>query len=352
MNPSTYDDAWFVKLPKIDLHCHLDGSLRLKTILELAEEQDVTLPAHTEAELFKRVYVGEVASSLAEYLRAFDEVTLKVLQTEAALTRAAFELLEDCAKENIRYIEVRFAPAVHQQKGLSLERIVEAVLTGLKQGAVRFGISWGLIICARRSLSPELSLEMAKLAVSYKQLGVVGFDLVENEALFPAKLHTSAYTYARDHLLARTVHAGEGSGAESIRQALTLCYANRIGHGTRLYEDEELQEYVCDFQIPLEMCLLSNLQTGASSPRLSEHPFIKYYKLGILVTLNTDNRLLTNTSMSREFMMAQRTFNLTFVDIQRIVLNSVQAAFLPYKTKQLLHASLKEELTGLESVRY
>ncbi|MDB5212522.1 MAG: Adenosine deaminase, partial [Myxococcaceae bacterium] len=258
------------KLPKTDLHVHLDGSLRLKTILDLAEKQRVELPAKDEDGLKKAMNLGENCGSLVEYLKAFD-VTLRVLQTADALTRAAYELAEDAAKENVRYMEVRYSPMLHTRRGLPLTTVVEAVLEGLRSAQDKYGIESNVILCGIRNVSAESSLEMAELAVAYKNRGVVGFDLAGAEYDHPAKHHKAAFQLVRDNNINVTIHAGEAYGPESIHQAIHVCGAHRIGHGCRLREDGDLLHYVNDHRIALECCPSSNVQTGAIRD-LAGHP--------------------------------------------------------------------------------
>ncbi len=225
--------AYIEKLPKTDLHCHLDGSLRIGTILDLAAQQKVVLPADDPDRLFKHIYAGDVCGSLEDYLKAFD-VTLSVLQTEEALFRAAYELAQDCARENVGYIEVRYSPMLHTQRGLPLTEIVEAVIQGLRRAEIDFGVRSGVILCGIRSISPEASLRMAELCVAFKNRGVIGFDLAGAEYNYPAKDHKQAFQLILNNNVNCTAHAGEAYGPESIAQAIHYCGAHRIGHGTRL----------------------------------------------------------------------------------------------------------------------
>ena len=250
------------RLPKTDLHVHLDGSLRLSTMLELAEEQGIELPADTPAALGKALHCGENAGSLVEYLKAF-ETTLRVLQTAEALYRVAYELSEDAAAENVRYMEVRYSPMLHTRGGLRLTTVVEAVLTGLWDAQKDHGVVANVILCGIRNISPESSFEMAQLAVAYKNRGVVAFDLAGAEYDHPAKHHLRAFKLVRDNNIAVTIHAGEAYGPASIHQAIHVCGAHRIGHGCRLREDGDLLHYVNDHRISLECCPSSNVQTGA-----------------------------------------------------------------------------------------
>jgi adenosine deaminase len=330
------------KLPKTDLHVHLDGSLRLSTILELAEKQRIELPANNEDGLRKAMNLGQNCGSLVEYLKAFD-VTLRVMQTEDSLTRIAYELAEDAAKENVRYMEVRYSPMLHTRRGLKLTSVVEAVLAGLRAAQQSFGIESNVIICGIRNVSPESSLEMAELAVAYKNRGVVGFDLAGAEYDHPAKHHKHAFQLVRDNNINVTIHAGEAYGPESIAQALHTCGAHRIGHGCRLREDGDLLHYINDHRIPLECCPSSNVQTGAIRD-LASHPLKLYFNLGLRVTVNTDNRLVTDTTVSRELWLVHTQMGLTLPDLKQIVLSGFKSAFLPFHVKQQYLRKVSEEL--------
>jgi adenosine deaminase len=330
------------KLPKTDLHVHLDGSLRLKTILELADKQRVELPATSEDGLRKAMNLGENCGSLVEYLKAFD-VTLRVLQTADALTRTAYELAEDAAKENVRYMEVRYSPMLHTRRGLALTTVVEAVLEGLRAAQDRYGIESNVILCGIRNVSAESSLEMAELAVAYKNRGVVGFDLAGAEYDHPAKHHRAAFQLVRDNNINVTIHAGEAYGPESIHQAIHVCGAHRIGHGCRLREDGDLLHYVNDHRIALECCPSSNVQTGAIRD-LASHP-VKFYKnLGLRTTVNTDNRLVTNTTVSKELWLCHSAMGFTLDDLKQVILAGFKSAFLPFHVKQQYLRRVSEEL--------
>ncbi|MDH5672328.1 MAG: adenosine deaminase [Myxococcales bacterium] len=332
----------FEKLPKTDLHVHLDGSLRLKTILELAEEQGVKLPTEDPAELADALVCGKHVGSLEAYLEAF-KITLSVLQTREALFRAAYELAEDAARENVRYMEVRYSPMLHRQRGLRLVAVVESVLSGLRQAQEDHGIESNVIICGIRNISPELSLEMARLAVAYKNRGVVAFDLAGAEYDHPAKHHREAFQLIRKNNINCTIHAGEAFGPESIAQALHVCGAHRIGHGCRLREDGDLLHYINDHRVPLEVCPSSNVQTGAVES-LESHPLKLYHDLGVRVTINTDNRLITDTSVSRELWLCHAKLGLEPDDIARIVLNGFKSAFLPFHIRHTYLRRVSKEL--------
>jgi adenosine deaminase len=318
----------FQSLPKADLHVHLDGSLRLQTIVDLAREENVELPSYEPAELRRIMHLGENCGSLAEYLKAFD-VTLKVMQTESSLYRIAYELGEDAAGENVRYMEVRYAPMLHTQRGLKLTSVIEAVLAGLKAARDKFGIESNVIVCGIRNVSPASSLEMAEIAVAYKGRGVVGFDLAGAEYDHPAKHHRAAFQLVRDNNINVTIHAGEAYGPESIAQAIHVCGAHRIGHGCRLREDGDLLHYVNDHRIPLECCPSSNVQTGAVRD-LSSHPLKLYFNLGLRATVNTDNRLVTDTTVSKELWLCHTQMGMSFRDIKSMIMAGFKSSFLPF----------------------
>ncbi|WP_106088296.1 adenosine deaminase [Enhygromyxa salina] len=339
--------SFFQRLPKTDLHVHLDGSLRVETILELADEQGVELPASDVPGLRSAMHAGENTGSLVKYLEAFD-ITLRVLQTDDALYRVAYELAEDAAAENVRYMEVRYSPMLHVREGLRLTEVVETVLRGLHAAETDHGIESKLILCGIRNISPESSLEMAELVVAYKGRGVVGFDLAGAEYDYPAKDHHEAFSLVRRNNINVTIHAGEAYGPPSIAQALHDCGAHRIGHGCRLREDGDLLHYVVDHRIPLECCPSSNVQTGAIAS-LQTHPLRLYKNLGARVTINTDNRLITDTTMSKEMWLAHTQIGLKFSDIQQIILNGFKSAFLPFHEKQRYLASVSKQLEAFSA---
>jgi len=326
-------------LPKTDLHVHLDGSLRPATVLDLAGAQGVDIPVK-DLDGLERL-IDSAMGGLPNYLRVFDTI-LKVLQTREALERTAFELAETAHNENIRYVEVRFSPSLHEEKGLSSTEIVDAVLRGLKAAGEKYGILSGVILCGIRTISPEESLRLARIAVSYKGRGVVGFDLAGEEKDYPAKDHIDAFHTILNNNVNCTVHAGEGFGAPSIAQAIHYCGAHRVGHGTRLIEDDGLLQYVKDHRIPLEICLSSNVHTGATDT-IEAHPFKTYFDLKLRVTLNTDNRLISRTDMTQELDLASRHFALSIYDLRKILINGFKSAFLPHDEKvALLHRAIDE----------
>jgi adenosine deaminase len=333
--------AMLRRWPKAELHVHLDGSLRPQTMLELAREARVPLPADTPDALTRALSVG--SGSLEAYLARYD-VTLAVMQTAAALERIAYEFVLDVAAESVRYVEVRYSPLLHPQ--LSLTEAIEAPLRGLSRGSAETGTKVGLIVCAIRTLAPARSLALAQAAADYRGAGVVGFDLAGPERGHRAGEHRAAFAFAAQRGLACTCHAGEGDGADSIGEALHVCGAARIGHGTRLGEDAALLAAVAERRIPLEMCLTSNVHTrSVSSP--AAHPFRRYLEQGVVVTLNTDGRLVDGVSLTDEYFLAHTVLGLGREELVRVTLNACESAFLPEYERVALVARVQEELEGM-----
>ena len=355
------------RMPKVLLHDHLDGGLRPATVVEMAREHGVELPTTDVDELEKWFHAGAMVGNLTQYLKGFS-VTCGVMQHEDSLTRVAEEMIEDMARDGVVYVETRFSPLFHTEAGLKHRDVLEAVLRGLERGREQFGVRWGVIICGMRSMDPMTSLAMAELAVAYRDRGVVGFDLAGDEMGHPPKAHLEAFHYVQRENFNITVHAGEAFGKESIWQALQYCGAHRIGHGTRLAEDlfleggvvagiGSLAGYVLDKRIPIEICLTSNLHTGAAES-YAEHPFRYFFDKRFRVTLNTDNRLMSDVSMTDEYEVAVREYRLDFTDLEKIAINSMKSSFLPYNQRLAViydslkpgYVRLREEL-GLPPVR-
>lgn len=309
-------------------------------MLELAAAAGVTLPADTPDGLAQAMLVRH-AKSLEEYLERYVH-TLAVMQTPAALERIAYEFVQDVAKENVRYVEVRYCPALHTP-AMSLTEAVEAPLAGLRRAEADTGCRAALIVCGLRTLPPAVSDDLARVAVDYRQDGVVAFDLAGSERGHAARDHASAFRYAARHGLHCTCHAGEGDGPESVRQALGDCCAQRIGHGTRIFEDPALEARVAEQRIPLEVCLTSNLHTR-TVPDLSIHPVRRYFDAGCVVTLNTDGRLMDGVTLTDEYWLAHTTLGFTRAEIDRLILNAFESAFLPPEDKAALVADVRREL--------
>jgi adenosine deaminase len=337
------------RLPKTDLHCHLDGSLRLDTVLDLARKQGVRLPTTDRGELQAMLAAGDHVASLDDYLRAFD-ITLSVMQVEDALERTAYELAEDAWRENVRYLEVRYSPLLHTREGLRPAQVVEAVLRGLRMAKRELGIRYGVILCAIRSLGPESSLRIAELCIAFKNRGVVGFDLAGSEVNNPAKLHRHAFQLVVDNNINCTAHAGESFGPDSVHQAIHKCGAHRIGHGTRLVESGDLLNYVNDHRIPLEVCPSSNLQTRAAAS-WETHPVDFFVDYGLRVTINTDNRLMSDTTVTKELHLCHRHYGWSLGTIKEIIIAGFKSAFMPYREKADLVAEISRELAGFEDPR-
>src|SRR5256714_5033161 len=332
------------QLPKAELHCHLDGSMRAETLLDLAREHRIPLPKETPQELASFMRVDD-AQSLEDYLRRFD-VTISVLQSEDALERVAYELAEDASEDGVRYIEVRNAPILNVVRGLTLVQAVEAPLRGLRRAEKDFGITARFIVCGLRQFPPENSLELAQLAVEFRNEGVVAFDLAGGEKGNPAARHAEAFRYAREHNLAVTVHAGEGDGAQSVREAVHVLGANRIGHGTRLIEDPDLTQYVNDRRIALEVCLTSNVQTRVADS-YATHPLREYFDRGLNVTLNTDNRLMSGTTLTDDYVHAAERLGFTIEELAGIALNGLESAFLPWEDLLVLIEEVADTIDDL-----
>lgn len=318
-------------LPKAELHVHLDGSIRPETMLELAAEAGVELPVSEPAALADFMRADDSAD-LVDYLSKF-ETTLAVMQTAPQLERIAYELAVDHAAENVKWVEVRFCPWLNTRQGLSMDEVLDATLAGLRRAEAEADVRTGVIICALRHLGADHSMELAELAVAYKDRGVVAVDLAAAEKGNPAALHAEAFRLAAEHDLSRTVHAGEAFGPPSIRQALLDCDAHRIGHGTRLQEDESLERYVRDHRIPLEICLTSNVQTRVAD-RFETHPVRRYFDEGIRLTLCTDNRLMSGTTVTEEYWRAHEHLGFTWDELVRVARMGFDAAFLPYPEKK------------------
>jgi adenosine deaminase len=333
-----------LSVPKVVLHDHLDGGVRPSTVIQLAKDAGYQkLPTRDPGELARWFHRGAQRGSLPLFLEGFAH-TCGVMQTEEALERVAYEMMEDMHADGVVYVETRFAPVFHTDMGLHWDDVTNAVLRGLERGRKDFGVEFGLIICAMRHMN--LSGEMADLAVDFRERGVVGFDLAGEEGGFPPKKHVDAFHYIQRENFNITIHAGEAFGKESIWQAIQWCGAHRIGHATRLIEDIGLDkrdrhkivkmgylaQYVLDKRIPLEICLKSNLDTGAVAD-IKSHPFGVLYKYKFRVTLNTDDRLMSDTTMTKEFALAEKAFGLGIDDFEKLTINAMKSAFLQYNRR-------------------
>ena len=337
------------RAPKALLHDHLDGGLRPQTIVELAAETGYDKLPTTDAEELGRWFVEAADSgSLVRYLETFAH-TVGVMQTPAALARVARECAEDLAADGVVYAEVRFAPELHVERGLALPEVVEAVLDGFRQGeaaaaAAGNPIRVGTLLTAMRTAAR--SREIAELVVAYRDAGVVGFDIAGAEAGYPPSRHQDAFDYVRGESCHITIHAGEAFGLPSIHEAVAFCGCDRLGHGVRIVDDitvdasgeatlGRLARYVRDQRIPLEMCPTSNVQTGAA-PSYAEHPIGLLTELRFRVTVNTDNRLMSGTSMSKEMLALSEAFGWGLDEMRWVTINALKSAFIPFPDRLAL----------------
>lgn len=329
------------RLPKAELHVHLDGSLRPETLIDLSLAAGSDLPSR-DPETLRRYMRVDDARNLEDYLKRFD-ITVAVLQTPGALERVAWEMTEDAAHDGVRYLEVRYCPELSRRGGLTLHEVIEALLRGFARGERDFGVRTGVINCSLRHYEPAVSVEIAKASVVFRGRGVVGFDLAGGEAGRPPGVHREAFDIAFRAGLGITVHAGEAWGAASIREAVEVCHAQRIGHGTRLFERPALQDELRRRGVLLEINLTSNLQTRVVA-RVSEHPIRGYFDAGIRTTLCTDNWLISGVSLSGEYDLACRELGFTRPEVNRLILNGFEAAFLPPAERAAMVSRVAEEL--------
>lgn len=331
-------------LPKVELHVHLDGSLRPETMLALAGPAGVELPTR-DPEALRRFMLVDEARDLEDYLAKF-ELTIALLQTPEAIERVAYEMMEDAARDNLRYLEVRYCPMLSTRGGLEMDEVVAAEWRGVQRGMADFDVAARIINCSLRHYDPELSVRIAEHSVRCKDHGVVAFDLAGGEAGRPPGLHGEAFDIAVRGLLRVTVHAGEAWGPASIAEAIHRCHADRIGHGTRLHEKPALQDYVRDRQILIETNITSNLQTRAVS-RAAEHPVRRYYDAGLAVTLCTDSWLMSGVSLTDEYWLAHRELGFTREEIDDMILTACAGAFLPLPERQALFERVQGELEAI-----
>lgn len=328
-------------LPKAVLHEHLDGGLRVATIIELADEMGYEgLPSTDEGLLSDWFHQGR-AGTLERYLAAFEH-TVGVMQDQESIRRVAYESVQDLARDGVVYAEIRFAPSLNTNRGLAVEAVLEAAYDGITKASSEEGVTVGLIVTAMRQETDSASI--ARAAVRLKDSGVVGFDLAGPESGYPANLHTEACRIASEGGLGVTIHAGEGHGPHSIWRAINACHANRIGHGVRVAEDTDFDgrsltelgsfaRSVRDHRIPLEVAITSNVHTGTYSD-VAHHPFGELYRNGFNVSINTDNRLMSGVTLTNEYALATDAFGLGLGDLERITVNAVESGFGDYPTRR------------------
>jgi adenosine deaminase len=336
--------------PKVALHDHLDGGLRPQTVIELADKARYTgLPSRDAAKLGAWFRDAADSGSLPRYLETFDH-TIAVMQTADALRRVAAETVEDLAADGVVYAETRYAPEQHLRNGLSLDEVVEAVNEGCREGEERAAVAGHfikvgtLVTAMRQNTEPGHSLKIAELAVRHRDSGVAGFDIAGPELGFSPDLHAEAFKYLREQFFRFTIHAGEADGPASIAAAV-LNGADRLGHGVRIIEDIEFTEddaqlgrlaaYVRDKRIALEVCPSSNLQTGIAQ-KIDEHPIQRLYELDFNIAVSCDNRLMSGTTMSREFGLLADAFGWDLADLELVALNAIDAAFLAHDVRDAI----------------
>ncbi len=321
----------FSDLPKIELHCHLDGSMDPALARELILERGEDIP---KEELQKQMVAPFPCRNLAEYLSCFD-VPIRLLQSGYALSETAYRLVEQCAKENIRYVEVRFAPTSHLEEDLTPRGAMEAVLAGLLKGEKEFSVHTGLIICAMRHFPQETNRPLLKETRELLGSGVVGFDLAGDEEQFPLSEYADLFKEAKRLEVPFTVHAGETPGSRKNVLAAAELGAARIGHGIDMRHDRELMKLCAGKRIGIELCPSSNLGTNGIG-EISELPFRTFMDAGIPVSVNTDNRTIGGTDLNAEYELLDKTFSLTEEDMERIYKDSVDKAFAPDTVKEEL----------------
>jgi adenosine deaminase len=329
-------------VPKVVLHDHLDGGLRVKTILELAQKHNYTVLPYDNEDQLSNWFHTAVQGSLEIYLETFAH-TVGVMQTPDALQRVASECAQDLAEDGVVYAEIRFAPELHTAKGLTYREVIDNVLIGFAHGeaaAKAAGKTIRVVALLTAMRMADVSLEIAKLVVEYRDRGVVGFDIAGKEAGYPPTEHIEAFQYLQRNNAHFTIHAGEAFGLKSIWEAIQFCGTERLGHGVRIIDDVttnsdgtvtlgDLAAYVRDRRIPLELCPKSNVDTGAAAS-IAEHPIGLLRKLNFRVTLNTDNRLMSDTSMSAEMTSLVEAFDYSLRDLEWLTVNGMKSSFLPF----------------------
>jgi adenosine deaminase len=337
------DDAAYLRaIPKAELHLHLDGSVRPRTVLELAKHEGVAIPTDDLDKLRDFLEADERTGSLVEYITFF-ELPIAVLQTVPALERATYELCQDLAADNVRYAEIRYGPWLHVQRGLSLTDVIRAVLNGWNKGRQEFGLEGGIIATALRDMPPAQNLSLAQVAGRFIGQGVIGFDLAGDEAGHPPIVHEDAFRVARSLGLNITIHAGEAAGPESVRQALSMG-ASRLGHGVRAQEDQDVIAMIREGAVQLDMAPTSNWQTKAVR-RLEDHPLRRFYRDGIKVTISTDSRTVSNITLSQEYENVIRVIGCSLQEIWAMNLQALDGGFGDHGARQ----RLREEFVNAEA---
>lgn len=323
-----------LKLPKVELHCHLDGSVRPETIIDIARKENLSIPSFDIDIINEHVTAPLDCESLDEYLKRFSLPNL-VMQSKENLRRITFELLEDCARENVKYIEVRFSPVLHMKKGLTIEQVIESVLQGIRDGEEKYDIKGNLILGCMRTMSVEKAFQVVEEGRRFLGKGVVAIDLCSSEEEGFCEKFYQPISLAREYGYRVTIHAGETGIGKNVLEAVEMLGAERIGHGVYIKNCKEAYDVVKSKQVVLEMCPTSNVQTKAVNSFI-EHPIHDFHKDGIRVTINTDNRTVSNTNMTKECEVVLKEFNMSHEDYRKIYFNSIEACFADCKTKEEL----------------
>ncbi|EGC36265.1 hypothetical protein DICPUDRAFT_54735 [Dictyostelium purpureum] len=331
------------QIPKAELHRHLDGSIRISSLIELAKEQKVELPSYDVEELSKYILKDKDCKSLDHFLEAF-QYTCKVLQHAYAITRVFYEMCEDAINDGVTYLEVRFSPILHTLNGLSLSEVMEAVCDGLAMAELNLSIKARVIVCGLRHLDPSVTKDLAEIAWRYRHKGVVAFDLAGSENQFPSKYHKEAFSIIRNKGINCTLHSGEDSDWTSVSDSLHYCGAHRIGHGIAIQQNEELLNFVSDRRVPIECCITSNVQIKAL-PTPGHHPIRKYFDRGAVVSLACDNVTMSNVTLSGEYKLAIDTFDFSVEETLRLVSYSFSSSFIDPPIKQnICRESIKKAI--------
>ncbi|HBF5456550.1 TPA: adenosine deaminase [Clostridioides difficile] len=326
----------FENLPKIDLHCHLDGSVRVETMLDIAIKEKIDLPSNNMDEIKKLAKVSFNCTSLDEYLEKFD-LPLKVMQSKENLKRITFELLEDASRENVKYIEIRFAPLLHTQKGMSVKNIIEGIIEGIREAESIYDIKGNLILGCMRTMTSKEALLVIEEGKSFVNKGVVAVDLCGPEKEGFCKEYKDVFKLAREYGYKVTIHAGEAASGENVLDAINILNADRIGHGVKIKDHKKAYNLVKDKKILLELCPTSNVQTKTVDS-YEAHPFYTFYKDNLHVSINTDNRTVSYISLSSELNVIFDTFKLGLEDYKIIYRNAVEASFADKETKEYLNS--------------
>ncbi|MDR3597397.1 adenosine deaminase [Clostridium sp.] len=328
-----------ITLPKIELHCHLDGSLRPETIIDIAKNEGIEIPSIGISDIQREITAPLECKSLDEYLKTFAIPNL-VMQSKESLRRITFELFEDAARENVKYMEVRFAPLLHTLRGLAVEEIIQSVIEGIKDAEGKYDIEGNVILSCMRTMNVDKAFEVVEKGKKFLGKGVVGIDLCASEEEGFCETFIEPIKLAKEYGYRVTIHAGETGIGKNVLEAVQLLGAERIGHGVFIKDCDEAYKIVKEREITLEMCPTSNVQTKAVNC-FTEHPIYDFHKDGIKVTLNTDNRTVSNTDMTKECSIIIDEFNINYEEYKQIYFNSVEACFADFDTKEKLKKYMK-----------